>query len=323
MATYYSGSMSSFSDLQTAIQTAATDNGWTLTSGILSKSGVYFKLTNASNYLRISAGTGQSGSTLTGDLLAQDVILVSPANAPISFPCNYEVHAFTSPEEIYTVIGYNSTFWQNLTLGISDVLGIGGTGGLLSASQSWNTGVFNTSDGRERNGLSCAIAHSAFHYTGYGGNCQNVGGMFADDFQNSLANNASYVHTALESTAWHPIGGGDVVGNLRGALTFYTGLLLSLPSLFNNSTVLLPVKPIQNRSSGGKTIVANLKNARYCRNDNLTPGQVVTYGSDKWKVYPFYRKESASTRRNGEPYGASAVYDHSGTFAFAIRYTGP
>ena len=322
MATYYSGTASAFSDLQTAIQTACTDNGWTLSSTILSKSGVYFKLANASNYLRVSAGTGQSGSTLTGDALPYDVVLSSPSAAPISFPCSYEIHAFTSPDEIYTIINYNSSYYQQLTLGISNVPGIGGTGGIVSASQSWRTGVFSSSDGREKcDPILTGISHLGFYYSGYAGvPIANVGGLFVEDYQNSVDFNASYVHCALESTGWHGIGGS--VGNLKG-ITYYTGILISLPSLFNNSTVLVPIKPIMTRSSAGRTVVANLKNARYCRNDNLTPGQVVTYGSDKWKVYPFYKKDAGATKRNGEPFGASAVYDHSGTFAYAIRYTGP
>lgn len=45
----------------------------------------------------------------------------------------------------------------------------------------------------------------------------------------------------------------------------------------------------------------------------------MTYGTDRWKIYPFHRKNAAV--RNGVSWSTGA--DHSGTFAYAIRYTGP
>ena len=44
---YVTGAAASFADLKTAIQNAATANGWTLTSDVLSKDGCFFKLKSA------------------------------------------------------------------------------------------------------------------------------------------------------------------------------------------------------------------------------------------------------------------------------------
>lgn len=91
--------------------------------------------------------------------------------------------------------------------------------------------------------------------------------------------------------------------------------MFRLPNLYNEATILLPIKPLARRASGGLTIIANLKNARYLRNDNLAPGEIITLGADQWKTYPFFRKDVTLRNSGGD-------YPHSGTFGYAIKYTG-
>ena len=126
---------------------------------------------------------------------------------------------------------------------------------------------------------------------------------------------ASFVHTGLDSYPWRS---GNSSG-YRGAGTKVGSLLMQLPNLYNSANVLLPIKPVAVRSSGGVTIIANPKNARYLRIDNVSPGEVISFGADKWKCYPFFKKDIA--QRDGVPgiTGAS----HSGTFGYAVRYDGP
>ena len=63
---YITGSAASFADLQTAIQNACTANGWTLSSGILSKNGCFFQLVAGTSdgyaQLQLFGGTSQTGS---------------------------------------------------------------------------------------------------------------------------------------------------------------------------------------------------------------------------------------------------------------------
>lgn len=73
-------------------------------------------------------------------------------------------------------------------------------------------------------------------------------------------------------------------------------------------------------TNNGVATVVNPRNARLCRLDNLTPGSIVTYGADQWKVYPWLRKDA--TTRNGVNNNFGTPPNHTGTYGYAIRYTG-
>lgn len=303
---FYTGTCSSFSDLQTIINNNCSANGWTLSSGILSKSSCFFKLTNNASLLALEGGTGQSGSTLTGNNTFA-AALASASLSPITFPCKYDLHILNNPDEVYCVINYNTDKYQHLAFGKSNIPGIGGTGAWYSGS--YNSGENLTNSVSYFSFWDSGIS-SCFTYT-YGG---HLGGLFVNG-QGSYSSAA--IHTGLDSVGWKNDTGSP--GGIINASRYISGLLTSLPNTMNNSTVLIPIKPIQPRASNGLTIVANLNNARYCRIDNIASEQVIIFGTDKWKCYPFYRKDS--TLRDGAPWATGT--EHSGTFGFAIRYTGP
>lgn len=305
---YITGTAATFADLQTALQNACTANGWTLSSGILSKNGCFFKLSNASNYLQIDGGTGQSGSTLTGAHTA-GARLISVTGYAISFPLNYEIHVFTNPDEVYCVINYNSDFYQQLSFGKSDVPGIGGTG-------AWFTGAFHST-------INPTTATSRLVYWTAGVSSAGVGyqaaqtvGLFAHA-NNSGSQQASFVHAGLDSVGWKTAENGTAGTGLQG-MSYASGLLTAMPNLGNNANVLIPVKAIQFRFDNGRTVVANPRNVRYMRIDNVVPGEIITFGAEQWKCYPFHRKDA--TVRDGVAYLTGA--QHSGTWGYAIKYTG-
>ena len=300
---YYNGSAATFADLKTAIENACVANGWTLSNGILSKNGCFFQLVATTPQLTLQGGTGRTGSTLNGGP-ASFVKVMSPTGTPISFPINYEIHVMTSPEdEVYCVINYNSDFYQQLSFGKSLISGIGGTGAWFTGSydsrksQSENTFDMNSGSGMDSGGTR-----------GFSG---MAGGIFFDALGSGIGSGytGNYFHCGLDAVNWY---------NTRGSNLGYlycAGIINSLPNQSNSATVLVPVKGIKSRSSGGLTIVVNPPSVRYCRIDNLEPGSLVVYGADRWKVYPFYRKNLAE--RQGSP---SSV--HSGTYGYAIKYTG-
>lgn len=315
---YITGSAATFADLRTAIHNACTANGWALNDGILSKNGCYFMLTagTQSGYpmLRINGGTGQSGSTLNGQPPNNyGAMLCSNAGpgAEITFPINYEIHLFTNPDEVYCVINYNSDFYQQLSFGKSDVPGIGGTG-------AWFTAAKRSDQALDSNSYGNKVFMSAYWPSTVGVSPYDgfpLGLFF--DFNGDLGGSyfSSYVHTNLDSTPWRS---GNTNGATWGGARAVASLLLALPNLSNQATILLPIKPCARRNDGGLTIIANPKNARYLRMDNVVPGEIVTFGSDQWKCYPFMRKDA--TVRNGVGWATGAT--HSGTFGYAIRYTG-
>jgi len=305
---YTSGTASSMADLKTALENACVANGWTLTSGILSKSGTYFQLTAETAQLTLRGGTGQTGATLDDQPAGSaGARIINSLGTTWTYPVNYEIHNFAGPDEVYFIVNYNADYYQHLNFGKSDVLGIGGTG-------NWFTGSYSTAYTSANAGTEFSIyAGATDSFAPYNG--ANVFGLFTA-YHESSSN--SYIHTGLEVTSWKISRNGSVVGTLL-PLHWAAGLIHSLPNLTNNATVLIPVKAIQIRNSGGRTIVANPKNARFLRIDYINPGDIITFGAERWKVYPFYRK-NASERNGVFINNGSAT--HSGTIACAIRYTG-
>ena len=307
---YITGSAASFADLQTAIQNACTVNGWTLSSGILSKNGCFFQLVAGTSdgyaQLQLFGGTGRSGTTLTGQPPSNyGAKICSNDGNVIAFPINYEIHLFTNPDEVYCIINYNSDFYQQLSFGKSDVPGIGGTGAWFSGAkrsdQTLTDAIFGSKVFMDASWpeIAATVPHE-----GYG--C----GLFFDSPTSGANYFPSFVHTGLDATPWRSgQSGSQALTGYRAGGAQVGSLLMQLPNLYNSANVLIPIKPVALRSSGGVTIIANPKNARYLRIDNVVPGEIITFGAERWKCYPFYRKDS--TVRNGVDWPTGAT--HSGT----------
>ena len=316
---YITGSAASFADLQTAIQNACRANGWTLSSGILSKNGCFFQLVAGTSggyaQLQLFGGTGQSGTTLTGQPPSNYGAKICSNNGNvIVFPINYEIHLFTDPDEVYCVINYNSDFYQQLSFGKSDIPGIGGTGAWFTGAKRSDQSLTDMTYGP---GVSMFVSWpDTVGIAGYDGyTC----GLFLGGPEHGGSYNANFVHTGLDATPWRTgYGEYSALTGFKSAGSSVGSLLQQLPNLYNSANVLLPIKPVALRSSGGVTIIANPKNARYLRIDNVVPGEIITFGAEQWKCYPFYRKDSTVRNGVGWPTGAT----HSGTFGYAIRYTG-
>lgn len=309
---YITGSATNFADMKTAIYNAAVAAGYTLSNDIISKNGCFFKLATTTQNIILSAGTGQSGSTLT-DACAQTVKIFQPTNAAaniISFPVSYEIHSFTNPDELYFIIKYNSDFYQQLSFGKSNIPGIGGTGAWFSGSSGGT--VSETSSASS--GMSGSVTS-----TGWGAGYPNLtpyiaGFPFCWSSTFSISFNNSFVHSNLDGIGWH-INGGTTQGYIVGP-NYCASLIASLPNLYNQATILIPVKCVVARASGGRTIVAQPANIRHCRIDNNVPGEIITFGSEQWKLYPIYRKNNS--RRN-----LSSAYDKdSGSLGMAVKYQG-
>lgn len=314
---YITGTAASLADLKTAIENVCTANGWALADGILSKNGAFFKLTaNAGTYpsLVLNGGTSKTGSTLNGQPTQPQanagVMIGSPNGNTIVFPINYEIYLFTDPDEVYCVINYNSDFYQQLSFGKSDIPGIGGAAAWFTGSMGTGNSLTSTSGSRvymsssqnncgttPYNGLACGLWFE-----------QSTAGSY----------HSSFVHSNLDGISNWRCTNNATVGTGGYGISYAASLLGSLPNLSNQATILLPVKAIIFRNDAGRTIAANPKNVRYLRIDNVVPGEIVTFGADQWKVYPFHRKDS--TQRNGVSWSTGA--QHSGTWGYAIKYTG-
>ena len=305
---FYTGNFTSFDTLKTSVETALQNHGWGLNGdGTLEKGGMYIRLVASTIYqLAAFAGTGSAlpPAPLPG-AAPYGVKIMNFSGSPMNFPATYDLHVFEDTDEVYLIVNYNGDKYQQLSFGKSRVDQVGGTG-------LWISGSFRSDVVQAATHLvytSASASSAGFGWSGMG--C----GLFFEAY--NAANGCSYIHTGLDTTGWKKVDTG--VGGLLSCGDPVAGLLQALPSMFNQSTVLLPLNVVQRRQSNGQTIVADMQNARLCRNDNHLSGEIVTYGTDRWKIYPFHRKNAAV--RNGVAWATGA--DHTGTFAYAIRYTGP
>lgn len=113
----------------------------------------------------------------------------------------------------------------------------------------------------------------------------------------------------------HGLDGVDTWTPQASALATLLPLAARQPNAWNGEAMLLPIEPVVKRSSNKIARVGSLGHARFIRIDNIVPEDIITLGTDHWKVYPFLRKNAAV--RDG---GLDA--NHSGTFGWAVRYDG-
>lgn len=290
---YYTGTATSMIALRQALIDACVLEGWAWDVGneVLSKGAMFLRLQIVDGYLTLLGRT----SATAGD--APSVVRVGKiGSTPITFPLTYEIFAFAG--EIYSVINYSVDYHQWCAFGQSTVAGLPGTGMWLGAS------------------LGSAAASSGINIFAQSGGsgvpCTTPALFWAADNQNA-ANRGCWVHSDMDAQGWwlaQTLGGFPV--GIRAAVP----LIGLLPNTWNSEAVLLPIRSFKVRPAGYVSMTADLAHARYTRVDNYTPGEIVTLGPDRWKVFPWYRKDTAS--RNG-----GDLIDHTGTFGWAVRYEGP
>ena len=323
-ADYTSGSASSLADLRTAIENFLTTFcGWAAVAGtgnnrLLSKGDLFVRLGYNTNQLYIYGGLGISGTALTTESSRGSNLGVATA-APMVFPVSYEIYWNDTPEEIYMVVNYNGDKYQHLHWGESDIPDIGGSGlwfnGSYDAATNLTGAAGGTSDGAKMHmsGYRTTNGTGYVYPTNHEGMC---GGYFMQGGSNSWPGGA--IHCGLEGSAAWRTSRDNNVGSIREQYQS-NSMMMALPSMFNEAEVLLPIYIPMQRTHSVQTIVGVLRHARMLRLDNTSPGDIITYGSDQWKCYPLYAKNTVD--RNGVNWATGAY--HSGTVGIALRYPGP
>lgn len=294
---YYSGVANDMAAVRQALVDACVGEGWVWNQplNILSKGVVYVELliTNADLLLRGFIDSNKSLPTpwavRMGELFRGNALL------PIIWPVKYEIFLFD--DEAYTVINYSDTY-QWAAFGHSSI-SLPGTGMWIGATCSEEPSYVGNS----------VISLSSER----GGGNQTSGALFLTSENAAVSGRTlnSFVQSSLSGNPWYSNG---VVG-----IAALSPLLGNLPNAWNSESVLLPIREYAKALENKISLVADLKNARHVRIDNYDPGQIVSIGSDKWKVFPWLRKNTVN--RQGT-YNGSSVRD-SGTLGWAIRYDGP
>lgn len=312
---YITGSASNISDLMSALNSALTSNGWAYGSGNFTKGTMSFAIASVSNHLTIRSNVGGGPDTIKG--CDGTMSLGAIGASALQYPMNYYIHIHTSPDEVYLFVNESSDRWSWLAFGQSDVAGISGPGDWYAANITGSNNSFTTA--------SIGIDFSTQYY-------QRNWGLFTEcrhgNADNSVQPYNSTVYHGLDGFKWSQMGedyDNQTISSpvfwswspvIAAALQPITPLLKAQPNTWNSQAVLVRVQAYIKRASNKFSLVLDLGHSRYLRNDNYNDGDIITIGSDQWKVYPFLKKNI--TNRNGVQNST-----HSGTFALAVRYDGP
>ena len=299
---HVTGSVNTVGDLLTAIQNACTANGWTLSGEVLHKGTAFIRVWVNSADINFQGGTGIDGSNLLTGAGPTHVRFKLIGSNAIAYPVTYEVHLNTSPDEVYVVINYSTDRYQIACWGLSDIPDLPGTGMWFAG-----TGHSGVTSGDFRSSAAGAVVgnpNTAAHPIFYAKDTADPNGTAIN----------SFVHHDLDARGWSANSTNHL--NIAWSFDAIDPLLGFLPNAWNSETVLLPF-PVYVPRPTGNTVsqIADLKHIRHIRIDFHDPGDIITLGADQWKFYPWYRKNVLS--RNG-----GSQVDHSGTFGFALRYTG-
>lgn len=326
---YYSGSVNSYADLVAAVQSACVSDGWTLSGSILSKGAAYLNLYSSTAKtstegpgLIAQGGTGIDAGVLTGGSVARPR-LGPCGSGPLaggdpSWPSVYHIHVFTDPDEVYVFLNHGISRYYYLAFGISDVPGVGGNGLWITGTvmRGFATGTTSSSGGFYISDVLGQVSGNPAAATGNGPWWVNRvwTGSMSDTFAKDI------LHCGIDGAGWK---GGGVFFNSSpqigalSALQSVRPLPTMQPNAWNGESVLLPIQVLIVRASLKVSPVLEHRNARYLRINNHEPGDIITLGSDRWRVYPFHMKNMT------QPDGSLSMIDHTGTFGWAIRYDGP
>lgn len=293
---YHSGSANDMGEVRAALVAACSSEGWAWNGSteVLSKGAMYVRLQVVSGYLTLLGRTGPT----TGS--APSIVrLGAITGSAVVYPLAYEVFVFE--DEVYLIVCFSVDTYLWCAFGQSTIDGLPGTGMWLGATC----------------GSSLGSQKITITPVSGGGNQAYAGTSAALFWANNVgsANALNYfVHHHMDGRGW------DLtlatVPTLAVGISARAPLLSILPNSWNSEAVLLPLCAYAIRLSNKVSLCADLENARCTRIDNYSPGQIITLGADRWKIFPWYRKDSSA--RDG---GSDIA--HTGTMGWAIRYEGP
>lgn len=307
---YYSGQATSYQELLNVFVAACVAEGWTWADGVLSKGETFVKLsvvltgtTAKGPGIILQGGVGKNGANL---ITPSTEVRLGPdagTNPLFSFifPLSFQIFIFEDPEEVFLIVNYEIDKFSYLAFGQST-----GSGYKTWIEASVAVG-FQTSTNAS---APICITQSTGGYSS-----GNLIHAYPNGFFWQTTDYAGRHHCGLYSNAagWiYPLTGYPTLSAIQAVYN----LVQVSPSNWSNEAILIPIIVVANKSSNKCAIATNVNNARYLRIDNLEPDQILILGSEKWKVFPFFRKNSSL--RNG---GNNIV--HTGTFGWAIRYDGP
>jgi hypothetical protein len=306
MSNYYSGTTTGFADLKSTLISTCVAEGWTNSSDQLSKNGVHVLVTSdGSAYLGLLGRSGDGTGPAPNEVRIGGYIDYA-VTKNITFPCNYEIFIFE--QEVYLIVNYDVEFYQFLAFGKS-TLTLPGTGLWVAATRG-SAGPGGTA------GPAYLYQTSNIDLAGF--SSDNVApGLFHTSQSNLASRRAYWVNHGFDSTDWFWQTGGSITSEKVGVRESFPLYLVS-PTSYTSESALLPMRAYVTRSSNLISLAVDCQYARRVRIDQYAPKEIITIGSDQWKVYPNFRKNS--NQRNGEFVFGSGDLGHTGTYGWALKY---
>jgi hypothetical protein len=307
---YQTGTVTSTSDLASVITNFAVANGWTLNSGVLSKAGAYIRLQVISvSELRIDAA--RNGNFSTPD--------ISPLYSRIfntTWPstATYHIVAFSNPDTVWCTINFDVIKFQHIGFGTIEKYGTWNGGQWFHAQHTQESGskdgnVTSYIDGDVVPLNSMITTECALFW----------GGRMNDNVVTFRDNGPSKIQCDLRGNVWEPPP--STTGNQIYMPQIVTPIHKTNPNAFNGQTVLTPFTPFLKGGDGYFMPIGRIGHLRFVKLANYDPGDVITIGSDKWKVFPWYIKDT--TKPDGERTPTSSATQSTGILGVAVRYDGP
>jgi hypothetical protein len=339
--------------LKDALVTACTANGWTFTGTVLHRGNVFVQLSHKATTGWDNQFLGQLGKGMAGDGSA----LVDPVGFPVCgggsavlkpvYPVNYDIHIFdnevfmiwwdNTDRHFWIAFGQSSPYTAAPAAGAS--LWIGAT---HTDQVEWEMGIgvvgdetrpiaighdFGGSTNIDYNSTTSAALFwwstlSNWYGDGYGGgsptftdlgiNMTNT--QFTDRAGDPFGGNTQVITS--EEVGFPPI---TIPAGTYCAPQIQKPLMDRARNTLANETVMLPIAGGHYDGPGqffeNRHVEIEVQNARYFRLGNNAPRDIITVGKTRYKVYPWYKRDAAS-------HGGGNRVNHTGTFGWAIKYTG-
>ena len=327
---YYTGTATSYANLASVLTSTLIGNGWVSSDGILSKGDMFIKLTTNESFVSANApegliaqgGTGQTGATLLDASLIRPRLGRPRDNVgAVTWPIEYFIHVLTGPDEVYLVVRYNVNLFTFMSFGKSTVPNIGGTGLWITGSNYFiEHSIYNYAYALKPTTGGTDYSYSYFYPS-------SPGAPFWETVWSSYNSNehpnyrSATVHANLMSypLTWLGHETASSEGTMINAVAYAAPLISRLPSAWNAEATLVPIQVYATVGSDKVSLVVDVAHARYTRVDNYEPGQVISIGPDRWKIYPFVSKNTADRDCNNL---SNSSPPQSGTLGWAIRYDG-
>lgn len=313
---YQTGTFTSPADLIATIKSFATSNGWSSSGDVVYKGTVFTELLVSGNYISVRGGTGQSAGVITGPS-SKTVYCLGEKRLPPSwltttifdYPGTFWLFMDTGPDSIVCIMRSNDGLYFNwLTFGMSVKYATYTGGEYFGAS-------FSSNDTGHYPGM-CSYGQGY----GYSWYLETIAPLWWMPNDNFNVQSNFLIRSDLDAGVnWLGEDGWNTHPNGNAATS---ELFMRNPNNWTDQTILLPFYLSINRPSDLKSIIGLFPPARIARVINHEAGDLITLGADKYKVFPFFKKDTNYPDGHGLNNSLTGA-GNSGTMGWAIKYDGP